>query len=379
MFNTLALYIHWPFCLSKCPYCDFNSYPLGSTDQKLWEQAYLNELRNLKELTGPRQVTSIFFGGGTPSLMDVHNVEAIIHAASSLYPFSEDIEITLEANPTTVEAQKFQQFRQIDINRLSLGVQSLKDDSLAFLGRTYSGNDVRRAIQTARDVFSNLSFDLIYALPNQIVELWEKELRTILEYQPDHLSAYQLTIEEGTPFAQRYETGDFTLPEEEIANHLYESTSRILEEAGFITYEVSNHAKPHRESRHNLSYWRYEDYAGIGPGAHGRLTLNNVKVATQHIKDPKVWLNAVQTQGQGYSLQEVLTPETQAMEAILMGLRLSEGVNLKRLACPLSHVAKEHNLEWLLTHGFLTQDGHNLRATPEGRRRLNTVVSHIFS
>lgn len=323
-------------------------------------------------MTGPRRVGSIFFGGGTPSLMDVQSVEVLINEARTLYSVSDTVEITLEANPTTLEAKKFQQFRQAGINRLSLGVQSLKDESLQFLGRRYSGGDVRQAMRLARNLYDNVSFDLIYALPGQTVDQWESELDDVLTYKPDHISVYQLTIEEGTPFFDRHAQGEFSVPNEDEAGLLYETTLRILERAGLPAYEISNHAVPGRASKHNLSYWRYEDYAGIGPGAHGRLTQGEIKLATQQERVPQVWLSGVQE-------QEPLSPETQAIEALMMGLRLTEGVDLSRLARPLETIVDEQALGWLKAQGFLVEERTHLRATREGRQRLNAVLSKLFS
>lgn len=351
---------------------------MGSIDKKTWEQAYLRELRYLKEKTGPRQLNSIFFGGGTPSLMDVSTVEVLINEAKTLYCVSDAIEITLEANPTTLEVKKFQQFRQAGVNRLSLGVQSLKDSSLQFLGRRYTENDVCQAMKLARGLFSNLSFDLIYALPGQTRAQWEEELKDVLMYKPDHLSAYQLTIEEGTPFFTRHERGEFMIPLEDEAGLLYETTLRVLDKESLPAYEISNHAMPHMESKHNLSYWRYEDYAGIGPGAHGRLTQGEVKLATQQERIPEVWLRSIRDKGHGQVSQETLSPETQAIEALMMGLRLVEGVNLERLACPLSTVVDEQILDWLKDQGFLIEEGTRLQATLKGRQRLNAILSRLF-
>jgi oxygen-independent coproporphyrinogen-3 oxidase len=330
--EPLALYIHWPFCLAKCPYCDFNSHVRDSIPQGRFRAALRRELAWEAERLGRRQLGSIFFGGGTPSLMQPETVAALIADARSQFDADDSLEITLEANPTSVEAARLAGFRDAGVNRLSLGVQSLDDAVLRWLGRQHSAAQARAALEMARDTFPRLSFDLIYARPGQTLAAWQAELRESLALAADHLSLYQLTIEPGTAFATRHARGEIVLPEDDAAAVLYEATGAAAAEFGLQGYEVSNYARPGAESRHNLTYWRYGDYAGIGPGAHGRLTLNGGLHAVQRHRAPEAWAALVETVGHGTTAETALMPEEKAREMLLMGLRLTEGVDAARFA-----------------------------------------------
>ncbi|HYP64306.1 MAG TPA: radical SAM family heme chaperone HemW, partial [Acidocella sp.] len=328
--DKLALYIHWPFCLAKCPYCDFNSHVRERIPQAEMLAALRAELAWEAARLGRRRLSSIFFGGGTPSLMDPDSVTALIEDASRFFPPAPDVEITLEANPTSIEAKKFAAYRQAGVNRVSIGVQSFNPAALKFLGRQHSADQARDAIQLAKSIFPRLSFDLIYALPGQEEGSWREELNFALSLAADHLSLYQLTIEEGTKFATLYGRGDFALPDEELAARLYEATAEEAAKFGMAAYEISNYARPGAESRHNLAYWRYQDYAGIGPGAHGRVSLAGGLTATCRHRAPEAWMELVEKQGHGTSETQRIEPPDQAREALLMGLRLAEGVELAR-------------------------------------------------
>ena len=311
-----ALYIHWPFCLSKCPYCDFNSHARERVDAARWERAYLAELERAAAETKGRTLASVFFGGGTPSLMPPETVAAILDRVRALWPAAPDIEITLEANPGASEAARFRAFRDAGVNRLSIGVQALDDAALQFLGRKHSAAEALAAVERAASIFDRFSFDLIYARPDQSVADWQAELARALSFAGEHLSVYQLTIEPGTAFHTAYQRGDFALPEEDTAADLYETTRDFLGAAGLHAYEISNHARPGAESRHNLTYWRYGDYAGIGPGAHGRLMLGARKFATCQQRLPETWLADVEASGCGEAERTVLDPAERGREKI---------------------------------------------------------------
>jgi oxygen-independent coproporphyrinogen-3 oxidase len=326
-----GIYVHWPFCAAKCPYCDFNSHVRHQpVDQPRFTSAFLTEMKTMRRLSGPKTVTSIFLGGGTPSLMDPETVSAILDGIAKHWHMPNGIEITMEANPSSVEATRFRGYRQAGVNRVSLGVQALNDVDLRFLGRLHNVEDALKAIKLARDIFPRMNFDLIYARPKQTVEAWEAELRQAVSYAVDHLSLYQLTIEEGTPFFGLHKAGKLVVPDGDHSAALYEATQEITQGFGMPAYEVSNHARPGAESRHNLTYWRYGDYAGIGPGAHGRLTRGGNKIATATERRPETWLEQVEAQGHGMVDQEILGLGEQADELLLMGLRLREGVDLAR-------------------------------------------------
>ncbi|MBX3494837.1 MAG: coproporphyrinogen III oxidase [Parvibaculum sp.] len=374
-----GIYVHWPFCQSKCPYCDFNSHVVAAVDQARWAAALTRELEHMRWLTGPRRVRSIFFGGGTPSLMEVATVEAVLQRIHALWQVDEDVEVTLEANPTSAEAARFRGYAAAGVNRLSLGVQSLDDAQLKFLGRLHTADEALHAIALARETFPRLSFDLIYARPGQTREAWERELRAALAHAADHLSLYQLTIEPETAFARLYEKGAFALPAEDAAAALYELTGDICAEVGMSAYEVSNYAKPGAECRHNLVYWRYGDYAGVGPGAHGRVRAGEVHRATRTLRAPGQWIEAVEREGHGLEASEEISPAEQGDEMMLMGLRLEEGVSLSRYAKLTGRALAETRLENLATAGLLRRDGDRIRATPQGRLVLDALLARLLA
>ena len=375
-----GLYIHWPFCKSKCPYCDFNSHVRDRIDHDRWRKALLKELEATAARTGPRPLSSIFFGGGTPSLMEPDTAAALISRAKELWQPTDDLEITLEANPTSVEADKFRRFARAGINRLSMGIQSLDDQVLHFLGREHSAHEARGAIELAASTFPRYSFDLIYTRPGQTVPEWRAELDEALKLAGDHLSLYQLTIEPGTAFHTRHRLGEFEMPDEETSGQLFEVTQEVLEARNMPAYEISNHATPGGESRHNLVYWRYQDYAGIGPGAHARLTLAGQKWAETRIRLPEKWLETAESSEEGFADRQMIDPDQQLQEAVLMGLRLKEGVLLDRLP-PEGRTAleTEGRLDILIEEGLLSREADILRTTETGRQRLNAVLGFLLS
>ncbi|BCH53083.1 coproporphyrinogen III oxidase [Agrobacterium vitis] len=374
-----GIYIHWPFCAAKCPYCDFNSHVRHQKiDQPRFTQAFLKEMETMRAMSGPKTVTSVFLGGGTPSLMDPATVGAILDGIARHWTVPRGIEITMEANPTSVEAERFRGYRSAGVNRVSLGVQALNDADLKFLGRMHSVEDALKAVRLAREIFPRMSFDLIYARPNQTIADWDAELKLAISYAVDHLSLYQLTIEEGTPFFGLHKAGKIITPDEEHAAQLYEATQEITQREGLPAYEVSNHARPGAESRHNLTYWRYGDYAGIGPGAHGRLTQSHEKLATATEKHPETWLSAVEQTGHGMVVQDALGSEEQADELLLMGLRLREGVDLARWQQLSNRDPDPVREQFLLEHGFIERLGNSrLRCTPKGMLVLDAVVADL--
>lgn len=374
-----GLYVHWPFCAAKCPYCDFNSHVRHQpVDQARFTAAFLTEMDAMRALSGPKTVTSIFMGGGTPSLMEPATVEAILDGIAARWHVPAGIEVTMEANPSSVEAERFRGYRAAGVNRVSLGVQALNDRDLKFLGRLHDVADALKAIRLAREIFPRMSFDLIYARPNQTVEEWEKELNEAVSYAVDHLSLYQLTIEEGTPFFGLHKAGKLIVPDGDQSAALYEATQEITSGFGMPAYEVSNHARPGAESRHNLTYWRYGDYAGIGPGAHGRLSQRSLKIATATERKPEAWLDLVERQGHGMLDQEVLDREEQADELLLMGLRLREGVDLARWQQLSGRDPNPEREQILLEHGFIERIGNSrLRCTPKGMLILDAVVADL--
>jgi putative oxygen-independent coproporphyrinogen III oxidase len=376
-----ALYIHWPFCKSKCPYCDFNSHVRDGIAQERWRQALLAELDHAAAETAGQRVTSIFFGGGTPSLMEPATVAALIDRAASRWSIDENIEVTLEANPTSVESSRFAALRQAGVNRLSLGVQALDDRALRFLGRGHDAAEALAAIALAERHFARYSFDLIYARPEQTLPQWQAELARAVALAGDHLSVYQLTIEAGTAFAAAHARGDWALPEEELAGDLFEATQDALAKAGLAAYEISNHARPDGECRHNLTYWRYGDYVGIGPGAHGRVAVGADKLATRRHRAPETWLTAVERQGHGMQEQIALNAAERADEMLMMGLRLAEGVGRARFRAEtgieIEAALDSGRLADLIAGGFLVQDAQGLRATAAGRQRLNAVLAAL--
>jgi oxygen-independent coproporphyrinogen-3 oxidase len=380
--DPIALYIHWPFCLAKCPYCDFNSHVRDRLPQRRFRDALRAELAWEAARLGPRPLASVFFGGGTPSLMEAETVAELLADAMRLFPPAPDIEITLEANPTSVEAAKLATFRAAGVNRLSLGVQSLDPAALAALGRQHSPAQALTALETARGIFPRLSFDLIYARPGQDLPSWRAELRTALALAADHLSLYQLTIEPGTAFEALHRRGELVLPDTDAAAALYEVTAEESARFGLLPYEISNYAKPGAESRHNLAYWRYRDYAGIGPGAHGRVTLDGALLATRRHRAPEPWADLVERQGHGTAQQEAVPPADRAREMLMMGLRLTEGVDAARFAArtgvTLDDALDDAVRAQALEADYLSWDGRILAATAAGRLRLDALLAVLL-
>jgi len=372
-----GLYIHWPFCESKCPYCDFNSYVSATVDNALWEAALLSELDRHAALTPDRLLNSIFFGGGTPSLMPPKMVGRLIDRARSLWSFANDIEITLEANPSSVEASRFADFRAAGVNRVSMGIQALNDPDLKRLGRLHSVAEARSALAVAKAYFDRVSFDLIYARQDQTLEAWQSELTQAIEMSAGHLSLYQLTVEPGTAFGFRAQAGKLGgLPDEDLSADMFEVTHEICAQAGLHGYEVSNYSHKSLESKHNMIYWRGGDYIGVGPGAHGRLTLSGTRHATRTALAPQAWLERVAQRNTGTSHQEILAPQDHANELIMMGLRVSDGISRSRIegiaGAPLN--IPDH----LLDLGLLELSDTQLRATRTGRPLLNQLVQALM-
>ena len=380
--DSLAVYVHWPFCRSKCPYCDFNSHVSASIDHARWRAALLREIDHYAERTPGRLVTSIFFGGGTPSLMEPATAASVIEHIGKRWRLDDGVEITLEANPTSVEAALLAGFRSAGVNRVSLGVQALNDADLKFLGREHTAREALDAVDIAARLFDRFSFDLIYARPGQTVAGWEAELRQALSHAVGHISAYQLTIEEGTPFHLRHARGEFRIPDEDTGAVLYEATQAVLDSAGLPSYEISNHARPGEESRHNLAYWRYADYAGIGPGAHGRLTLEGEKLATRQHRAPQIWLERVERDGHATQAELPVSSEERLTEMLMMGLRTVEGVPAARFQRETGREMRvaldPARLDRLVAGGFLIADAAGLRATAEGRQRLNALLPALL-
>lgn len=373
--DRLALYVHWPFCVSKCPYCDFNSHVRASIDPDEWRKALLADLAHEAALLPGRRLESIFFGGGTPSLMDPATAEAIISAAKDHWSASDDLEVTLEANPNSAEAGKFADLARAGVNRISLGLQSFDDQSLAFLGRAHSGDEGLKALESAQNAVDRVSFDLIYALPGDTEEGWASNLDRAIGLGTEHLSLYQLTIEPGTRFATMVAKHEFEPLDADRSATLFELTQERTAAAGIPGYEISNHAKSGAESRHNLAYWRYQDYAGVGPGAHGR----RLGMRTVRHKKPENFLSAVSRNAHGISEEEALTHEGAAHEALVMGLRLAEGIEPGLLSDRFGGqpIVDEVSVDRLIGHGLLERQGSRLRTTPAGRLLLDSILAEI--
>jgi putative oxygen-independent coproporphyrinogen III oxidase len=373
----LALYIHWPFCVSKCPYCDFNSHVRDAVDQIAWREAMLADLAHEARVTGRRRLGSIFFGGGTPSLMDPDTVAALIDAAAGHWQMDPDIEITLEANPSSVEASRFADIAAAGVNRVSLGLQSLDDNALRFLGRAHDAAEGLAALDVAQSVFARVSFDLIYALPGQDEQAWAAELSRALAFGTGHLSLYQLTIEPGTRFAAMAAKGELESLDPDHGACLYEVTQELAATAGRPAYEISNHARLGEESRHNLAYWRYQDYCGIGPGAHGRRT----GMMTQRHRKPENWLASVERRREGIVEEKRLSPRDRGIEALLMGLRLGEGIDLASVAqmsgLQIAELIDQTAAARLADQGLIKLEGTRVRATPSGLLLLDGVLREI--
>jgi putative oxygen-independent coproporphyrinogen III oxidase len=375
----LALYIHWPFCISKCPYCDFNSHVREQIDHDAWQAALLADMRYEHQVSQNRRISSIFFGGGTPSLMPPRLVAKLIEEADALWGLEERCEITLEANPSSVEASRFSDLASAGVNRVSLGLQSLDDQTLDFLGRAHDVTEGLAALDTAQKNFGRVSFDLIYARPGQSLNDWQTELGTALGFGTTHLSLYQLTIEPGTRFETLVRTGALVPADDDHCADLFELTQQLTCAAGLPAYEISNHARPGQESRHNLSYWRYDDYIGIGPGAHGR-RLNS---ATERHKKPENFLSAVERNGNGLKIEQALSPQTRAMEALMMGLRLAEGVDLavleNKTGLTSTDIIDMHEVEKLSSAGFMEASAARLMVTMKGMPLLDAILPKIIS
>ncbi len=373
----MALYIHWPFCVSKCPYCDFNSHVRDTVDQAAWREALLADLAHEAALLPGRKLGSIFFGGGTPSLMDPATVAALIEAARRHWPATDDIEISLEANPNSAEAARFADLASAGVNRISLGLQSFDDASLAFLGRAHSASEGLRAIEAAQSAVDRVSFDLIYALPGDDKAGWAATLERALALGTEHLSLYQLTIEPGTRFASMVARREFEPLDAEMAATLFEYTQARTASAGIPAYEISNHARPGAESRHNLTYWRYGDYAGIGPGAHGRRT----GMRTVRHKKPENFLSAMARNGHGLVEEERLSTDEAAKEALVMGLRLAEGIDPGALArrIGVNRLVDQAAVDRLVSHGLIVRTGPRIATTESGRLVLDSILAEIVA
>lgn len=377
--KAFGVYVHWPFCLSKCPYCDFNSHVRqGGIDEPRFLKAYLQEIETIAARTPGREVSSIFFGGGTPSLMQPRSVAAILDAIAKHWRLAPDTEITLEANPTSVEADRFRGFREAGVNRVSLGVQALHDDALKELGRLHDAREALDAVAIARRIFARYSFDLIYARPYQTVPDWSAELRRAISEAAEHLSLYQLTIEQGTPFFALHQRGRLQMPDDDLSRALYDATQEICEQAGLPAYEISNHARERAQSRHNLVYWRGDEYAGIGPGAHGRLEADGKRFATATEKKPEDWLAQVETKGHGLVIDEQLTGEERGDEYLLMGLRLREGISVARYRALSGRTLDPARIASLQEQGAIEMVGEDrLRVTRQAVPLLDAVVADL--
>lgn len=378
----MAVYVHWPFCLAKCPYCDFNSHVRTQIDEDGWCRALIDEIDFFALQTPGRTVTSVFFGGGTPSLMAPASVAAVIDRIATAWSLGDDAEISLEANPTSAERRRFEGYRKSGVNRLSLGVQALDENDLKRLGRGHDVTEARAAVAAAQAVFPRGSFDLIYARPGQTHTAWRRELKQAVAMADGHLSAYQLTLEKGTPFFSAAKAGTLVLPGEDSQAALFETTQEVLDEAGLRAYEVSNHARPGEACRHNLTYWRSGDYIGIGPGAHGRLTSSNGIRALCQIRAPEKWRTAVETDGNGIDEDYVLDSSVRAREVLMMGLRLTEGISAVRFAAltgyPLDSALAPDRTTALAKYGLIAWDNDGLRVTAKGRPVLNAILAEIL-
>ena len=372
-----GIYVHWPFCAAKCPYCDFNSHVQKIIEEKHWVRAYLRELDRLFQTIGTRPLKTVFFGGGTPSLMSPDLVDQILSKIFSLWPRSNDLEVSLEANPTSVEAGRFKGYQQAGVNRISLGVQALNDADLKRLGRLHSVKEAHLAFDISRSTFDRVSFDLIYARQNQTLSDWRFELQQALSMAVDHVSLYQLTIEQGTAFGDRYAIGKLSgLPNEDLGADLFEATQDICSKFGFPAYEISNHAKPGAECQHNMVYWRYGDYAGIGPGAHGRLTINGQRHATAAFRNPSDWLEAV-GKGCGDKVNEPLLAKDQAAEYLVMGLRINDGIDRARYNALSGRDLDPDKIADLLDQGLISVSNNAISASQRGRPVLNHIIREL--
>jgi oxygen-independent coproporphyrinogen-3 oxidase len=378
--DAFGIYVHWPFCKAKCPYCDFNSHVRHEpVDALSFARALGTELQWFADRTPGRTVTSVFFGGGTPSLMPPEAVGHVLDTIARLWPVAADVETTLEANPTSIEAENFRGYRAAGVNRVSVGVQALNDDDLKALGRQHSAEEALAAFRLAAKVFRRVSFDMIYARPSQTPEQWRAELSRALAEQQGHMSLYQLTIEPGTAYFDLYERGRLLTPSDDLAADLYDLTQELTEKAGLVTYEVSNHAAPGQESRHNLLYWRYGEYAGVGPGAHSRLADGENRRALIAERHPETWRELVRMKGTGITADSVVPPADQASEYLLMGLRIAEGIDMDRYAALAGREIDSSKLAGMKSMGLVKRHGQRLMATPDGRKLLNAVIAELAS
>jgi oxygen-independent coproporphyrinogen-3 oxidase len=377
--DAFGIYVHWPFCAAKCPYCDFNSHVRASIDEAGWIDAIERELQWVADQQGAGRpiVETVFFGGGTPSLMQGRSVGRTLETIAKLWRTANDVEVTLESNPASADAGRFADYRAAGVNRLSLGVQALNDKDLKTLGRLHDVAEAKAALALALRNFPRVSLDLIYARPGQTPEQWRAELAEALAFGTDHLSLYQLTIEPATPFATLYKTGALTIPDEDHAAELYELTQEVTEAAGRPAYEISNHATPGSEARHNLLYWRYGSYAGVGPGAHGRLDLGGRRIATQAERLPERWREAVAQRGHGMIEQSEIWSEDAAREHLLMNLRLTEGLDLAAYKARWNTAPDARRIALLEEDGLVRLEGSRLSATPRGRLLLNSVIAAL--
>lgn len=382
--NPISIYVHWPFCLAKCPYCDFNSHVRATIDEEAMAAALLQEINHYADLVGRREVKSIFFGGGTPSLMSAKTVEGVLSRIEEKLGFSENIEITLEANPTSVEAAKFSDFSGAGVNRVSIGIQALNSEDLKALGREHSVDEALEAINLSQKYFKRSNFDLIYARMGQTTSEWEKELNAAIKMANGHLSLYQLTIEQGTPFYGQWRQGKLVIPDEDVSAEMYDLTNQICADRGYPIYEVSNYARFGEESRHNLTYWKYNDYIGIGAGAHGRISYGGHTYSTVQNKKPETWLKAVQKNGHATKEMTKLSQREMAEEMIMMGLRLSEGISKaefeKRIGKPIEDFIQTDQVEQLRAQGFVEQAHQGrLQLSALGRPLLNQILGQILA
>lgn len=387
--DLFGLYVHWPFCLKKCPYCDFNSHVRDAVDHDVWADALVRELQHVAARTDRAQLTSIFFGGGTPSLMDPKTVAAVINEADRLFSLSDEVEITLEANPTSADQSRFHGYRAAGVNRVSLGVQSLRDDALQFLGRQHSVAEAMAALDMGQAIFDRVSFDLIYARAGQSLADWEQELGEALSRGTDHLSLYQLTIEPETEFGKRFAMGQLPVMDDDPAADMYALTQTMTGAAGMPAYETSNHAlesKPgeskkgtENQARHNLTYWQGAPYIGIGPGAHGRVMVNGQKVETVCARTPEDWLRKVDADGHGYINWDAMDDQSISEEVLMMGLRLTDGVPLAKIAALPAQVIDDARLAQLIDGGFIARTDTHMYVTDQGRPVLNAILAHLLS
>ncbi|MGH1403067.1 MAG: radical SAM family heme chaperone HemW [Alphaproteobacteria bacterium] len=380
--NQMGIYIHWPFCAAKCPYCDFNSHVRETFDQEEWAKAYVTALEHYARDVPDKQVVSIFFGGGTPSLMDGKTVETIIDAIQRLWSIANDLEVTLEANPTSIEIDKFKSFQAAGVNRISIGVQAFRDKDLSFLGREHDAKEARKAIEIASNIFDRFSFDLMYGRPEQSLTDWESELNEAINYARGHMSLYQLTIERNTPFYMRHSRGEFLIPDDVEGAEFYHVTQDILEGGGLPAYEVSNHAAEGLECRHNLIYWHMADYIGVGAGAHGRFMCGDTKYATRDHSAPEIWLKRVSERGHGAHEREALSCDDRFFECLMMGLRLYQGISVARCeeisGRSFKDMIDQEHLKTVINEGWIEKGGDNLRLSREGMLRLNAIIPYII-